>query len=119
MIVQNLGAMPAHNGHPGGIAVIALPAQTQSAHYLGNAVLITGPLSAPVAIVGIGLDVSPGITELTTNRGAIPFEIKPKSYLTEHITITQTEKVNPPARDYDRIIRERDEMSAVFKSFSN
>lgn len=118
-VVQNLGAMPAHNGYPGGIAVISLPAQTQSAHYLGNAVLITGPSSAPIAIVGIGLDADPGVAELTTNRGAIPFEIKPKSYLTEHITITQTEKVNPPARDYDRIIKERDEMNAVFKSFSN
>ena len=41
-----------------------------------------------------------------------------KRYLTERLTIADNNKVTPPARDYDRIGRDREEMMAVFESFT-
>ena len=119
LLLQNpVAALPVHTPVPGGVAVMALPANTKSAQFLGNPVLITGDSANPVAVVGIAMDQAPGPARLDLASGAIAFEVREKNYLTERLTIQDNSKVTPPARDYDRISRDRKEMMAVFESFS-
>jgi|TARA_B110000305_G_C19233727_1_gene536449 murein DD-endopeptidase MepM/ murein hydrolase activator NlpD len=115
---SSVAAQPAHTPVPGGVAVIALPANTKSAQFLGKPVLINGDSEKPIAIVGIAMDQAPGPAQLDLVSGAIVFDVLEKSYLTERLTIQDNNKVTPPARDYDRINRDRQEMMAVFESFT-
>jgi murein DD-endopeptidase MepM/ murein hydrolase activator NlpD len=119
LLFQNpVAAQPTHTPVPGGVAVIALPASTSHAQFLGNPVLITGDSASPIALVGIAMDQTPGPAQLDLVNGAIAFDVLEKNYLTERLTITDNNKVTPPARDYDRIGRDRQEMMAVFESFT-
>ena len=119
LLFQNpVFAQPTHTPVPGGVAVIALPASTSHAEFLGNPVLITGNSANPIALVGIAMDHVPGPAQLDLASGAIAFDVLEKNYLTERLTIPDNNKVSPPARDYDRIGRDRKEMMAVFESFT-
>ena len=55
---------------------------------------------------------------LDASGQAISFEVSPKTYETEHLTIPNQRKVNPLPMDYDRIGAERKEMNRVFQSFT-
>jgi len=113
-----VAAQPSHSPVPGGVAVIALPANTKSAQFLGNPVLIIDDSANPIAIVGIAMDQVPGPAQLDLVSGAIAFDVLEKNYLTERLIIPDNNKVTPPARDYDRIGLDRKEMMAVFESFT-
>ena len=103
---------------PGGIARIALPAGTISATFNGASVLVTRGEQSPIAWVGLPLALEPGSHVLETGNQAIWFEVSPKTYETEHLTIPNRRKVNPLPMDYDRIGTERREMDGVFRSFT-
>lgn len=118
LLQDPVAAQPPHTPVPGGVAVIALPANTSHAEFLGNRVLITGDSENPIAVVGIALDQVPGPARLDLTQSTIAFEVRQKNYLTERLTIQDNNKVTPPARDYDRIGRERHEMMTVFESFT-
>ena len=103
---------------PGGIARIALPEGTVSATFNGASVLVTRGKQSPIAWVGLPLALEPGSHVLDASRQAISFEVSPKTYETEHLTIANQRKVNPLPMDYDRIGAERKEMDGVFLSFT-
>ena len=103
---------------PGGIARIALPEGTISATFNGASVLLTRGEQNPIAWVGLPLTLEPGSHVLGTSGQAISFEVSPKTYETEHLTIPNQRKVNPLPMDYDRIGAERKEMDGVFQSFT-
>ena len=103
---------------PGGIARIALPAETTSATFNGASVLVTRGDHGPLAWVGLPLSLEPGSHVLDVSGQAISFEVSPKTYETEHLTIPNQRKVNPLPMDYDRIGAERREMDRVFQSFT-
>ena len=103
---------------PGGIARIALPAETTSATFNGASVLVTRDDRGPLAWVGLPLSLEPGSHVLDVSGQAISFEVSPKTYETEHLTIPNQRKVNPLPMDYDRIGAERKEMNRVFQSFT-
>ena len=103
---------------PGGIARIALPAETTSATFNGASVLVTRGDRGPLAWVGLPLSLEPGSHVLDVSGQAISFEVSPKTYETEHLTIPNQRKVNPLPMDYDRIGAERREMDGVFQSFT-
>lgn len=119
LLAATTAAGPTHSPVPGGIAIIPLPAGTLAASFQDNPVFVTGTETQPFAIVGIPLDQPAGDANLTINGKRLAFEIMPKHYAEEHLTITDRRKVSPPPRDYDRIGRERREMLDVFASFSS
>ena len=53
---------------------------------------------------------------LDASGQAISFEVSPKPYETEHLTIPNQRKVNPLPMDYDRIGAEEEEMDGVFQT---
>jgi murein DD-endopeptidase MepM/ murein hydrolase activator NlpD len=103
---------------PGGIARITLPEGTISATFNGASVLVTRGEQGPIAWVGLPLALEPGSHVLDVSGQAISFEVSPKTYETEHLTIPNRRKVNPLPMDYDRIGAERREMDGVFRSFT-
>ena len=86
---------------PGGIARIALPEGTISATFNGASVLVTRGERSPIAWVGLPLSLEPGSHVLDASGQAISFEVSPKTYETEHLTIPNRRKVNPLPMDYD------------------
>ena len=105
---------------PGGIAVIDVPPDA-SATYDGKPVLtLTKP--KPVAIVGVGLDEKPGHRVLVVDspshgRTEIPFEVTPKSYPVQRLTLPP-DKVNPPPEAMARIERESQLTQAQYAAYT-
>jgi len=97
---------------PGGIAIISLEAGDDSAYsFRGKPVLVTRIGGKPSALVGLPLSLQPG-EHYIENRSTDQvhkkfFEVKPKQYSTQNITITDKRKVNPYASDMERILAEK------------
>ena len=110
-------ALPDHDPVPGGVAVLEIGAAV-SARYDGKPVLVTRTQAANLAVVGLPLSTTPGQHRLETGRGIISFEVRPKEYRVQRLTIADRRKVNPYAEDRERITRERREMDSIFTSFT-
>jgi murein DD-endopeptidase MepM/ murein hydrolase activator NlpD len=97
---------------PGGVAIIDLePAGDAIYNFRGKPVLVTQIDGRPSALVGLPLSLKPG-EHYIEKRSASQiykkfFEVKPKQYSTQHITITDKRKVNPYASDMERILAEK------------
>lgn len=131
---QSLNAqpkLPPHTPVPGGIAVIPIPIDLASdngstkAWFQNNRVmLLQTPNSESqwTAIVGIPLGAKAGKHHLLIENGSpqksrIPFQVEPKSYKEQHLTIKNKRQVNPYQKDLERIAREKQEITAAFKSW--
>ncbi len=108
--------------YPGGIEIVALPADAQFAMYKQRPVLM---LKEPevIAIVGIALDAAVGKHVLqvdSASRGKleIPFTVTAKTYPVQKLKITDDKMVNPPAEVLARIQRETDLMMAQYGRFT-
>lgn len=118
--------LPRLEAVPGGLAVVDLPdapARPQ-ASYNGRSLLVLRNGQAWQALVGIPLGAKPGIHQVRaqTPEGRIrhiPFEVQPKEYATQRITITDTRKVNPNADDLKRIRRERGRITQALAQFTS
>jgi len=114
--------LPKHSPVPGGIAVIDLPSSTQppTAFYRGNRVLVTGSQQTGwYAITGIALKATPGNHHIQLGDGQkIAFNVKPKTYKEQRITLTNKRQVNPAPMDLERIGREKKVMVAAFKHWN-
>jgi murein DD-endopeptidase MepM/ murein hydrolase activator NlpD len=112
----------AHAGVPGGIEVIALPADATGAAYAEHPVLIVHN-PEPVAVVGISLDAPPGTNYLDVQSAArgnvqIAFDVTAKKYPVQRLTITNDKMVNPPQAELERIERETALMTAQYDLFT-
>jgi murein DD-endopeptidase MepM/ murein hydrolase activator NlpD len=112
---------------PGGIVVLDLGRNGEDrplVTYHGQRVLTHANATGWQAIVGIPLSASPGEDELQVTwgeEGPIArhfFEIVPKEYPTQHITIKNRRMVNPNAQDLERIARERERKRRAKASWS-
>lgn len=110
-------ALPEHNPVPGGIAVVNI-GDALSASYNDQPVFVDQQDGANFALIGIPLSADPGRHEIKVGENEIPFEVTAKEYQVQRLTIENQRKVNPYAEDMDRIVRERQEMDAVFRSFT-
>ena len=108
--------LPEHDPVPGGIALVPLTTD-RNAMFDGRPVMMTESEGGYVAVVGIPLSRSPGSFHLDTAEGKVYFNVKEKQYEEQRLTIQDKRKVNPYARDMDRIKRERAEIDAAFNSF--
>jgi len=110
---------------PGGIAVIALPADADhdSARYDNRQVLVTRLNGSRHAVIGLPLAATPGThhLEIRTDAGKpqrIAFQVESKTYEEQHITIKDKRKVEPEKRDLERIKREQQQISAALRRWT-
>ncbi|MEX2489652.1 MAG: peptidoglycan DD-metalloendopeptidase family protein, partial [Pseudomonadales bacterium] len=114
----NAQALPKHEPVPGGIAVIPLDADSKQVTFRERPVMIVNEGGQPYAVVGLPLSTDPGRHELRHSDGSkITFQVKPKEYAVQRLTIENKRKVNPYKKDMDRINRERKEMNSAFTRF--
>ncbi len=108
-------AFPKDSRVPGGIAIIPLKKDMPSYAFTFNKkpLLISQKNGLSYAIVGLSLRLKPGEYYISGHYGGSKalvkkfFNIKDKKYKTQSITIKNKRKVNPYAKDMDRIIREK------------
>ncbi len=112
------GAMPEHLPVPGGIAIVPITHDVETVLYGDRPVMLLNKDEQRFAVVGIPLSARAGQHHLTIGDESIAFVVGDKSYREQRLTIENKRKVNPYAEDMDRIIRERQEMDAVFNSFT-
>lgn len=109
---------PAADAVPGGVYVLPLPDEVDSASYQGRRVL----MYRRHALVGIPIDAAPGeqALSLKTPSGTQihRFTIAPKQYPEEHLTIANERMVNPTRADLDRIRSETDRQLAQYRRFT-
>ena len=118
-------ALPQQSLVPGGIAVIKLDRNggKPQFRFRGKPVLITRDQNHHIAIVGLSLNLKPGEYYIEGNWGSDSilqkkfFVIKQKKYTTQHITIKDKRKVNPYAKDMERILKEKKRKQKARKAF--
>lgn len=103
-------AFPHANPVPGGIALIPLGALSDTppiAQYEGQRVTVAPLEQQWIALVGIPLDTQEGTHQLQLSGSKpIAFDVAPKQYRTQRITIRDRNKVDPDDESSERIIRE-------------
>jgi murein DD-endopeptidase MepM/ murein hydrolase activator NlpD len=106
-------ALPRPDAVPGGVAVIELGAQAQAprARYQGKRVLVTREKNAWYAVIGLPLAAAPGTHILEVMRGdggkeRLQFQVAAKEYETQRLVIKDKRKVEPNAKDMERIGKE-------------
>ena len=122
-------ALPKHDPVPGGVAIVAVPSATSTAHFKDRPVMLLTSDNKKYAVIGLSLKTKSGSYPLNlsyeqsqtaeNNPSELSFDVKNKDYEEQRLTIKNKRKVNPYKRDMDRIIRERDEMNLVFRSFND
>lgn len=107
----NLAAFPRANSVPGGIAQIPVSPLSGSppiVQYEGVRVTVAPVDNQWMALVGIPLDATAGTQALYLQNGeTINFQIQPKQYRTQQISIKDKNKVNPDEESSQRIIQEQ------------
>ena len=105
---------------PGGIAVIDLgPAEGRpEASWNGSPVAVLGDGERWYAAVGIALGTEPGerqvsVTDADGATREVAFEIEPRAYEEQRLTIKNRRQVNPTAEDMVRIRRENARLRVV------
>lgn len=108
-------SLPQASSVPGGVALVALGKVLHQASkpqaWLGEqAVLVTADKKKWYAVVGLPLDIQPGSHQLKVQIGdetrAQTFEVKPKAYPEQHITLQDKGKVELSPEDEARAVRE-------------
>lgn len=110
---------------PGGVAVLPLgsSAQPPGVTYDGKPVMVLQDGEQGwIAVVGIPLSVKPGSQSVQVKAAGqtrqIDFQVTPKAYKEQHITLKDTRKVNPEPQDLRRIERELAEQTKAYRVFS-
>src|SRR5471030_3384094 len=82
---------------PGGVAVVDLgtAAKAPKATYQGKPVLVVKEQSNWLAIVGVPLTVKPGTQQVNSGGRNLSFTVGNKKYPEQHITLKNTQEVNP------------------------
>lgn len=117
---------------PGGVAVLSLGAHTQKPHALFNdapVLVISDDQQNWWAVVGLSLDTAVGEQQLQVKvqvqaAGAertielVPFEVKPKTYRSQHIRLKDKAMVSPDPQTLVRIREEINIQRAGYEIFS-
>ena len=113
-------AMPASTRVPGGVVVLRIAsdaAPAPKARFQGRRVLVTWHDDAWHAVVGIPLATKPGRHRVRVEVGKrerdLAFDIAPKHYPAQKLTIPDRRMVEPLDEDLERIRREHEIMNRV------
>jgi len=102
--------LPTESRVPGGIALIELPASKNppKATWNGRKLLIQQHGEDWLAVVGIPLNTKLGTHTVKLNNGkTVGFNVAPKEYVVERLTIKNKRKVEPNKKDLDRHWKEK------------
>ena len=103
---------------PGGVYLLPLPPEVDSASYAGRRVLI----HSRRALVGIPVDATPGEHALSlkgpSGTRIHRFTVAPKQYPEEHLTIANERMVHPSEADLARIRSETERQLAQYRRFT-
>lgn len=118
-------ALPRAEAVPGGVAVVALGAAAQAprADYGNKRVLVTQEQGQWYAVVGLDLGIKPGRYHLTVKhndgrRAQLPFTVADKEYETQRLVIKDKRKVEPNAKDLERIRAESVRIKQALRQFT-
>lgn len=109
------GALPESSNVPGGVAVVPLGsvvaiADKPQAWFEERPVLVTAEEGQWHAVVGLPLDSIPVMHELKVQLGhetiMLPFDVRPKAYPAQHITLKDKSKIELSPKDLARAERE-------------
>lgn len=106
---------------PGGIAIIPVGADNAPAprvRFNGERVLTVLHAGAWRAVVGLPLALKPGRHKLEVANSTVLFEVRPKAYQTQYLTITNKRQVEPNADDLARIARDSEAINRAFATWS-
>lgn len=117
-LVSNVTAavLPHPSAVPGGIVIVDLGMTADTTHgeapevyYHKRRIMVVNNKGHWQGIVGIPLSESAGKDQLHIKGSSkiISFQVNPKQYAAQHITIKDKHKVNPTAEDMKRIRREQ------------
>ncbi|HSC47232.1 MAG TPA: peptidoglycan DD-metalloendopeptidase family protein [Gammaproteobacteria bacterium] len=106
---------------PGGVAVVKLPVEGKTvprAEMDGHRLLVIARDGAWYALAGLPLDIAPGDKTLDVETDAaealqVKFQVAPKDYPTQSLTIANPELVNPTPAQLKRAEREQKHLDKV------
>jgi murein DD-endopeptidase MepM/ murein hydrolase activator NlpD len=117
--------LPQANPVPGGIAVIAVGPESALApqvRYQGQRVLVARQNGSWQAVVGLPLTLEPGEQQLSVAEHGtarmLVFQVLPKEYETQYLTLANKRQVDPTAEDLKRIGREQLSINRAFATWS-
>lgn len=113
-----------HHPFPGGVAVLDLGpgSSPPTVFFRDNPVMVLKDSDQRwVAVVGIGLDVKPGAQEAIVRRQkgdvATGFQVKSKTYKSQHITLKDQKQVTPDPEQLKRFEREHQLQMRAYAQF--
>ncbi|HEB63391.1 MAG TPA: M23 family metallopeptidase [Gammaproteobacteria bacterium] len=112
---------------PGGVSVVPLDVTSSLppvVHYRERRVLVSRADNGWQAVVGIPLNVKPGVHQLivkseNSKKQVVRFKVNPKEYEEEYITIKNKNKVSPDKKSMERIGREKKQMGKAYRAWSD
>ncbi|MFV8834275.1 peptidoglycan DD-metalloendopeptidase family protein [Aquisalimonas sp.] len=116
-----MAALPDHRPVPGGVAVVDLgkaDGTRPDATFRDRSVLVRQHDGHWKAVVGIGLDASPGEAGVEAGDDTFGFTISDRDYAEQRITLDDDEQVSPGEDTLRRIRREHEEIHAARDTFS-
>lgn len=117
--------LPRHLAVPGGVVVLPLEqhgGQEPQVFYNDTRVMVVDTSAGWTAIIGIPLDAATGRHEVRVRASperSLAFDIAPRDYETQHITLSDQRMVTPPAEVLDRIARDVARINAAFAHWSD
>ncbi len=118
-------ALPQSNPVPGGIVLLDLKQQhiASTARFRGKKLASFTNGEAQYLLVGLPLSIKPGkhfvdIQHRSGQQQKLAFEVKPKTYKAQYLTIKNKRKVNPYKKDMSRILAEKKRKAAARKHYS-
>ncbi len=117
--------LPQSSPVPGGIAIIAVGPESSPAplvHFQKQRVLVARANGMWQAVVGLPLSLEPGEQHLDiSDRGGariLAFQVLPKQYETQYLSLVNKRQVNPSAKDLIRITHEQALSNHAFTTWS-
>lgn len=116
--------LPENHSVNGGLTIIPIDSKQKPVIYYNGVPIATIPSYTKnqwLVMVGIPLDKTKPIQNLevrSPKKGVIPFHISEKYYPTQRLTIANERKVDPYAKDRQRITMETAEQKKIFAEYS-
>jgi murein DD-endopeptidase MepM/ murein hydrolase activator NlpD len=121
-------ALPQAEPVPGGIAIVTVApggATAPLVRFDGRRVMVVRQNVSWQAVVGLALTLAPGEQELEVTDPAngthrtVSFQVLPKQYQAQHITLANKRQVNPTAEDMKRIVHDQEAINHAFGTWTN
>lgn len=123
-----LAGLPQSSPVPGGIAIVAVAPETAplpQVTFQGQRVLVTRADGAWRAVVGLPLSLKAGEHQISimdrphATPRMLTFQVLPKEYEAQYLTLSNKRQVDPNAEDMRRIIRDKEILDSAFNTWSD